>query len=57
MLFFIQRASAQENTWLDIAEPSIEMTGQRGCIPEHYRTLRLDREGMWNYLQQRHRNH
>ena len=51
MLFFIQQqASAQGNIWIDIAEPSIEMTGQRGCIPEHYRTLRLDREGMRELL-------
>lgn len=55
MLFFGQIGSAQNNSnrmWKDVTESSIEITGQRGCIPKIYRTLHLDGTDMRQWLSQ-----
>ena len=44
--------NSQQILWSEVKESEIEKTGQRGCIPVHYRNLHLDKEAMKQYLSQ-----
>ena len=50
MLFTLSAFSQNRNIWTDVSESSIELTGQRGAIPSHYRTLHLDGSAMKQLL-------
>ncbi len=51
MLFSNVAFSQERNSiWTDVSESAIELTGQRGSIPSHYRTLHLSGDAMKQLL-------